>query len=233
MIIQIKKINYIYPKKINYKLKPWIKRDDLNIDAHKILTSYHYKTHFKAAKEIAANKNDNNIKNGKNNLNINDIDNVNKNKNDKRDKKSCLLFPNLFQKKYIMNKSTTEGNNILEITSYNINNKSDLINIKIDKDNDNDLINFQLDDDYNDEEKNDFNDNYTKNKNPFKKKKIFDKNKIKILNDILLQNSKNDEILVTENNNSGEEDKIYYNEKHIEDNNNDIIIGNEKLNKNT
>ena len=222
---------YFNPKNINYKLKPWIKRDDLNIDAHKILTAYHYKTHFKAAKEVATNKNNNiNIKKEKNNLNINDINNVNKNKNDIKDKKSCLLLPNLFQKKYIMNKSPTEGNDILEYTSYNNN----LIDIKIDKDKDNDIINFKLDDDYNEEEKNDFNDNYTKNKNPFKKKKIFDKNKIKILNDILTQNSKNDEVLVTENNNNpGEEDKIFYNEKHIEDNNNDIIIGNEKLNKNT
>lgn len=36
--------------------KPWIKRQDLNIEAQGLLSDYHYKTHFKAAEEIAENK---------------------------------------------------------------------------------------------------------------------------------------------------------------------------------
>ena len=34
-----------------------MKRIDLNADAYKILNSYHYKTHFKAAREVAENEN--------------------------------------------------------------------------------------------------------------------------------------------------------------------------------
>ena len=40
----------------NLIFKPWIKNKNLNIEAEKILNSYHMKTHFKAAEEIAENK---------------------------------------------------------------------------------------------------------------------------------------------------------------------------------
>jgi hypothetical protein len=140
---------YFNPKKIDYKLKPWIKRDDLNADAYKILNSFHYKTHFKAAKEVASNttnkksitsiaKENKNYKDN-NNRNINNINKI-------KDKKSCLLLPNLFEnKKYIMNKSATEGNNLLENTSSsNKDKKEDLINIMIDDEKEN-LIDFEMD----------------------------------------------------------------------------------------
>ena len=45
---------YYIPK--NLIFKPWIKNKNLNIEAEKILNSYHIKTHFKAAEEIAENK---------------------------------------------------------------------------------------------------------------------------------------------------------------------------------
>ena len=47
---------YFNPNSVDFKEKPWMKRIDLNADAYKILNSYHYKTHFKAAKEVAENK---------------------------------------------------------------------------------------------------------------------------------------------------------------------------------
>ena len=55
---------YFYnPKTKNNFEKSWTKRENLNAEAEKILKSYHYKTHFKAAEEIA----ENTIKNRKNN----------------------------------------------------------------------------------------------------------------------------------------------------------------------
>ena len=41
---------YFDPNSVDFKEKPWMKRIDLNADAYKILNSYHYKTHFKAAR---------------------------------------------------------------------------------------------------------------------------------------------------------------------------------------
>ena len=59
------KMNNVYynPNKSIYK--PWQRREDLNTEAYGFLSSYHYKTHFKAAEEIAesnyrANKGNNN-----------------------------------------------------------------------------------------------------------------------------------------------------------------------------
>ena len=47
------KMNHVYynPDKSSYK--PWQRREDLNTEAYGFLSSYHYKTHFKAAEEIA------------------------------------------------------------------------------------------------------------------------------------------------------------------------------------
>ena len=47
------KMNHVYynPDKSTYK--PWQRREDLNTEAYGFLSSYHYKTHFKAAEEIA------------------------------------------------------------------------------------------------------------------------------------------------------------------------------------
>ena len=52
---------YYNPKK--EEPKPWQRREDLNNEAYGLLSSYHYKTHFKAAEEIA----ESNYKNSKNN----------------------------------------------------------------------------------------------------------------------------------------------------------------------
>ena len=58
---------YYNPNRDNYK--PWHKRDDLNNEAYGFLSSYHYKTHFKAAEEIA----ESNYKYDKNNKNKNSV----------------------------------------------------------------------------------------------------------------------------------------------------------------
>ena len=131
---------YYNPRNINYKLKPWIKREDLNADAYKLLTSYHYKTHFKAAKEVAGNKS--NINEKENNIDNTFVNIKKKEKsiknlkyiNKKDDKKSCLLLPNLFKKKNMI-KSSTQENNLLENISLKTKNiKDNLIDIKIDDD---------------------------------------------------------------------------------------------------
>ena len=72
------KMNKIYynPKIDEYK--PWQRREDLNNEAYGLLSSYHYKTHFKAAEEIAESNY----------------------KYDKNQKNSVFLLPNLMPKLY-------------------------------------------------------------------------------------------------------------------------------------
>ena len=172
---------YYNPKSVDYKDKPWMKRTDLNADAYKILDSYHYKTHFKAAEEIAENK-----------MKI-----VNKNKKNKY----CLLLPNLFQ-----NKSTT---NLGDLNStYNNNSNNDLF-LKL-----------------NDEIESISKIKYEKNKNPFKKKEIFEENKIKLLGDIAFNkgnqgNSKDDDNFLDEN-------RLLFDKNMDEDN---IMVDNHVYNK--
>ena len=209
------------------KSKPWIKREDLNTNALKLLNSYHaYKTHFKAAKEVAANKRktNENVDSEENNNNISNL----KSKNN--EKKSCLLLPNLFRnKKHVIRKSSTEDNNLLEHFSniFNRDNKSEeAIDIKIEND-DNRIFNFELDNlkETNEEEKDKFTNIYDKNKNPFRKNIVYDQNKIRILNDIAFKD--NDDEIIKEDNSNHEENKII---NFIDENN--IIIGNEKFDKN-
>ena len=172
---------YYNPKSVDYKDKPWMKRTDLNADAYKILDSYHYKTHFKAAEEIAENK-----------MKI-----VNKNKKNKY----CLLLPNLFQ-----NKSTI---NLGDLNStYNNNSNNDLF-LKL-----------------NDEIESISKIKYEKNKNPFKKKEIFEENKIKLLGDIAFNkgnqgNSKDDDNFLDEN-------RLLFDKNVDEDN---IMVDNHIFNK--
>jgi hypothetical protein len=156
----IEKINpgksklYFNPDTIDYKAKPWMKRTDLNADAYKLLNSYHYKTHFKAAKEVAGN----NIKSKEKNNNNNK-----KNKN-----KYCLLLPNLFQNK------STNNFEILNPAYNDIKNKS------------NELIEINMEEGEDDEKQNkeEMQIKYDKNKNPFKKKLIFEEDKVKLIGDI-------------------------------------------------
>lgn len=61
--------------------KPWMRKESLNDEARKILKEYHYKIHFKATEEIAANKK---------NVYINNII--------KKVNNSCFLLPNLLPK---------------------------------------------------------------------------------------------------------------------------------------
>ena len=74
------KTNKIYYNPKNDEYKPWQRREDLNTEAYGLLSSYHYKTHFKAAEEIA----ESNYKYDKNNKN----------------KTSVFLLPNLLPKCY-------------------------------------------------------------------------------------------------------------------------------------
>ena len=238
------KKNKLYYNPKNNKLKPWTKRDDLNEDAHKILTSYHYKTHFKAAKEVASNKSnskeksyiDINISNEKNNNNNNYLSSSNSPKIKKKEKPSCLLLPNLFKKKYYINKSATEGNNLLENTIFDKKNKNNnnLIDININRTDD--VFNYFKTDNFDKNENNDYNDDYKKNQNPFKRKIFYDRYKIKALNNIAFQKVNNsDDIVIQENNtNTFDEMKINNNnnDKNCEDNNNNISIGGEILDKN-
>ena len=67
---------YYNPKEDEYK--PWQRREDLNTEAYGLLSSYHYKTHFKAAEEIAESNY----------------------KYDKNKKNSVFLLPNLLPNHY-------------------------------------------------------------------------------------------------------------------------------------
>ena len=51
---------YFTPMKTSENVKPWERRIDLNNEAQELLKPYHYKMHFKAAKEIASNTRRNN-----------------------------------------------------------------------------------------------------------------------------------------------------------------------------
>ena len=75
---------YYNPKVEGYK--PWQRREDLNTEAYGLLNSYHYKTHFKAAEEIAESNYNKTTKNNNNNNNKN---------------KSVFLLPNLIPNFYV------------------------------------------------------------------------------------------------------------------------------------
>ena len=85
------KVNNVYynPDKSTYK--PWQRREDLNTEAYGFLSSYHYKTHFKAAEEIAESNYKSKNK-GNNNTN------------------SVFLLPNLLPKYYKPRSLKTENN---------------------------------------------------------------------------------------------------------------------------
>ena len=74
------KTNKVYYRPKNDSYKPWQRREDLNNEAYNLLSSYHYKTHFKAAEEIAES-------------------NYNFDKKNK-DKNSVFLLPNLLPQYY-------------------------------------------------------------------------------------------------------------------------------------
>jgi len=84
------KMNHVYynPDKSTYK--PWQRREDLNTEAYGFLSSYHYKTHFKAAEEIA-----------ESNYKINKATNT---------PNSVFLLPNLLPKYYKPKALKTENN---------------------------------------------------------------------------------------------------------------------------
>ena len=171
---------YFNPKSVDYKDKPWMKRTDLNADAYKILNSYHYKTHFKAAEEVAENK----------------TKIINKNKKNKY----CLLLPNLFQ-----NRST---NNFEALNStYNNNNNEDLF--------------LRL----NDEIENMSKMRYNKNKNPFKKKEIFEENKLKLLGSLAFKKDAHGDN--KDNDNFLDENKIF--DKNFDEDN--IMVDNQIYDK--
>ena len=78
--IDLYKTNKLYYNPKNDEYKPWQRREDLNNEAYGLLSSYHYKTHFKAAEEIA----ESNYQHNKNN----------------KVKNSVFLLPNLLPEHY-------------------------------------------------------------------------------------------------------------------------------------
>ena len=187
---------YFNPNSVDFKEKPWMKRIDLNADAYKILNSYHYKTHFKAAKEVAENKTRNKVKGN----------NVDKNQTNKN--KYCLLLPNLFQ-----NKSTNNFELLNHTyTQNNLKNETeDFIDIKIENEDDELLSEKEL------------KVKYDKNKNPFKNKETFEKNKIKFIKDIAFNKGKK----ISNKNDDFDENKLY--DKNVDEDN--IMIDDEIFNK--
>ena len=91
-LYKTKNVVYYNPKDNEYK--PWQRRDDLNNEAYGLLSSYHYKTHFKAAEEIAES-------------------NYRKKKN-KNNKNSVFLLPNLLPKFYQPKPLKTENDTKVE-----------------------------------------------------------------------------------------------------------------------
>ncbi len=81
------KSNKLYYNPKNDEYKPWQRREDLNNEAYGLLSSYHYKTHFKAAEEIAESNY----------------------KYDKNKKNSVFLLPNLLPKYYKPKTKKTEA----------------------------------------------------------------------------------------------------------------------------
>ena len=69
---------YFEPKNNNKKL--WARKENLNIEAKRLLSSYHFKTHFKATEEIQFQKNKNKSKSPNHESKID----------------TCLMIPNLF-----------------------------------------------------------------------------------------------------------------------------------------
>ena len=87
--------NKMYYKKKSENKKPWVRRYDLNSEITGILKSYYYKTHFKAAEEMA----ENDIK--KNNQKVS---------SQKGNKNSCFLLPNLIPNFFVNKKLKTKSN---------------------------------------------------------------------------------------------------------------------------
>ena len=70
--------------------------------------------------------------------------------------------------------------------------------------------------------------NYDKNKNPFKKEKIFEENKLKLISNIAFNKNKNKEIKEKEYNFYFDENRLF--DKNIDEDN--IMIDNERFDKN-
>ena len=89
--------NKLYFDRKSEGYKPWVRREDLNNEATGLLKSYYYKTHFKAAEEIAENNNEKKQKNKKS-------------KNKSTNKNSIFLLPNVFPNFFNQKPLKTEGN---------------------------------------------------------------------------------------------------------------------------
>ena len=122
---------------------------------------------------------------------------INKNKKNKY----CLLLPNLFQ-----NKSTT---NLEDLNSTYNNNKNNDLFLKL-----------------NDEIENISKIKYEKNKNPFKKKEIFEESKIKLLGDIAF--NKGNQGSNKEDDNFIDENRLLF-DKNVDEEN--IMVDNHVYNK--
>ena len=100
--------NKIFSVKKSVDNKPWARRYDLNSEVTGILKSYYYKTHFKAAEEIAESeiKKDNKMTTSK-----------------KAKKNSCFLFPNLIPNFFESKKIKKQSND--DVFEFSDNNESE------------------------------------------------------------------------------------------------------------
>ena len=96
----------VYYEAKNNDRKIWARKDNLNLEARGLLSSYHIKTHFKATEEIAEYKPNSRIK----------------------AKETCFLLPHLLPKNYRYQILNTDGNISGARSSNNSNSKS--VNIK-------------------------------------------------------------------------------------------------------
>ena len=150
---------YYEPKNNNLKL--WARKENLNDEARKFLSSYHYKTHFKATEEAQ--------------FNINSKINS---KSVEQDLKTCLMIPNIFK---------TESNELInknrKINLKKNKKESNLNYVELDKKKD--IFNFG-EDLYKDEHKKEKDIDYNKLVREYQNNPIFDNvKKVKISADSL------------------------------------------------
>ena len=123
---KIQKKNLLYGKKNlfyepkNNNSKLWARKENLNKEARKFLSSYHYKTHFKATEEAQFN-----VNNSKN-----------KSQSVEQEQKACLMIPNIFQTEN--NELINKKNKLFNLKHYKI--KDNLNYLELDKKED--IFNF-------------------------------------------------------------------------------------------
>jgi hypothetical protein len=171
-----KKINIYGPSKVYYEArnndkKAWARKDTLNLEARGLLSSYHFKTHFKATEEVAQYKSNN-----KKNL-----------------KETIFLLPHLVPKNYRYRISNTDGNLSNNSLSRSVKNKKLFDYSKLE---DTRKL-FKFDEEHEKDEINDINDegNYNGVNNPILKdnKMDIDPQSLKILSKLAFKSVLNED----------------------------------------